>query len=843
MKNRRNRDKNNGSAASPRRRRLTPSRLLPFVTVILAGGWLVADWWYVLPDEVQATYVGRQSCVRCHQAEAERYQGSDHDRAMDLANEQTVLADFNDVRFTHQGLTSRMFRRDGKFMVETDGPDGELHEYEVKYVLGVNPLQQYMVEMNRPTDMSDDAISRVQVLRLSWDTQRREWFYLPPPDVSERLEPDDELHWTGITQCWNTSCAECHSTNLQKNFDSKTNTYHTTYSEIDVSCEACHGPGSVHVQLAESRKIFWDRKRGYGLPKSREASAEQQVQVCAQCHAHRQSVYPDFQPGEPFLDHYLPQLLIDTQGVSLYHADGQIREEVYEYGSFLQSKMYHKNIRCTDCHDPHSGRPKHAGNKLCTSCHAHPAGKYDAVSHHHHVPDKPGSNCVDCHMPVTHYMEVDPRRDHSLRVPRPSLSLNLGTPNACTGCHIDKSKISNDKHVSLKQYADWMRLARDGDEEIRNELARIDRSMHKAVLEWYGEKSDQDAALHYANQFAKALTEASQREASLSSLVRDANLPAIVRATAMANLRDQNSDSTLELALQSLEDREELVRVTAIYRLEHELDRLLPQLEASGNAGEQAARFRKIIERLQTLLEAKQRLVRVTAARSLVRLPAAVRDREIPGTIRRQMWSALEELKEGYQANSERAGAHMGLAALAESAGNLQEAASEYRAAIAVEPRVAGPRSNLATLLENQSQATERELRRAVQSGMRNEAESLAAEWERTQQAVRELRKQELEFLHRDARFFPKNAPLQYRYALALYLDGQESLAEQTLLQVIDLAPTMPDARFALVLLYQKLNRIDDAKVHAQELVRRFPNDRTYADLLRSLSAPPTPQP
>lgn len=843
MKNRRNRDKSNVATGSMWRRWLAPSRSLPFLAVLLAASWLVADWWYVLPDNVQATYVGRPSCVRCHQAEAERYQASDHDRAMDVATDETVLADFNDVTFTHQGLTSRMFRRNDKYMVETDGPDGALHEYEVKYVLGVRPLQQYMVELNRPPDSPSEEISRLQVLRLSWNTEAREWFYLPPPDVSERLSPDDDLHWTGITQCWNTSCAECHSTNLQKNFDLKTQTYHTTFSEIDVSCEACHGPGSVHVQLAESRKVFWDRKRGYGLPKLRNATAEQQVQVCAQCHAHRQSMYPDFQPGERFLDHYLPQMLIDVHGNSLYHADGQIREEVYEYGSFLQSKMYHKNIRCTDCHDPHSGRPKHLGNQLCTSCHAHPAGKYDAVSHHHHVPDKPGSHCVDCHMPVTHYMEVDPRRDHSLRVPRPGLSLNLGTPNACTGCHLDGAKISEEKRGTLKQYADWLRGARDGDAELREELARIDRAMHKAVLEWYGEKSEQEATRHYSNAFSKAITDPDQRDSALSSIVRDPSLPMLVRATAMSNLRDQDSAGSLQLALQSLDDPSELVRVTAIARLEHELDRLLPQLAEPTPPTEALQAFREIREKLQSQLDAKERLVRITAARGLVRLPPTVRDREIPGAVRRQMWAALDELKAGYRANAERAGAHMGLAALAESAGNPQEAASEYRAAIAVEPRVAGPRSNLATLLENQSQASERELRRAIQSGMRTEAEALAVEWERTQEAVRTLRAEELELLRRDAHYFPKNAQLQYRYALALYLAGQETLAEQTLLRVVDLAPDMPDARYALALLYQKLNRVSDAQAQAQELVRRFPNERAYADLLQQLTAPPPAQP
>ena len=277
--------------APPVKRRVRWLGIGALLLVLLVGALVWADWYYGLPEGAEAHYVGRQSCIECHQPQHEPWTGSHHDLAMDLATEKTVLGDFNDAELTHHGITSRMFRRDGKFFVNTEGPDGKLADFEIKYVFGVDPLQQYMVEFDRPADMPENEIARVQVLRVSWDTQAKKWFHLDPPDVKEKLAPDDDLHWTGVAQRWNNMCADCHSTNLQKNFDVASGTYHTTFSEIDVSCEACHGPGSLHVQLATAPSLFWDRKRGYALAKLKDAKSNvPQVQACAPCHSRRRVV-------------------------------------------------------------------------------------------------------------------------------------------------------------------------------------------------------------------------------------------------------------------------------------------------------------------------------------------------------------------------------------------------------------------------------------------------------------------------------------------------------------------------------------------------------------------------
>ncbi len=231
------------------------------------------------------------------------------------------------------------------------GPTAKLHDYQVKYVFGVTPLQQYMVEFDRDAANGENNLPRVQVLRISWDTLKKKWFHLDPPDVTDRLAPTDDLHWTGVAQRWNNMCADCHSTNLQKGFDLKSLNYHTTFSEIDVSCEACHGPASKHIELARQYFPGWNRQRGYGLANLKR-TAEDQIQACAPCHSRRNLIASGYHSGEKFYDYFTDQLL--TSGI--YYPDGQVLDEDYIHGSFIQSKMYHKGIRCTDCHDPHTAR-------------------------------------------------------------------------------------------------------------------------------------------------------------------------------------------------------------------------------------------------------------------------------------------------------------------------------------------------------------------------------------------------------------------------------------------------------------------------------------------------------
>lgn len=743
----------------------SPAGIAGVALLVLAGG-VFADYWSAVPEDVERRFVGRSTCVDCHQKEAEAFRGSDHDLAMDHATDASVLGDFNDATFEHDGLVNRMYRDGERFMVYTEGEDGEMQDFEVKYVFGFSPLQQYMVEFDRPVDMPPTEVARVQVLRITWDTLKEKWFYLRPPDVAEKLEPDDPLHWTGVAQRWQTMCADCHSTNLKRNFDPAEQAYHTTFSEIDVSCEACHGPGSLHLELANSKSLFWDRRHGYGLAKLKGENAETQLQTCAPCHSRRGVLSEGFHGGDEFCDFYNLELLRDDT----YFADGQIKDEVYVYGSFIQSKMYHKGIRCTDCHDPHSLKLKSPGNETCTSCHQHAAGKYDVPSHHHHVPGTAGAMCVNCHMPHRTYMDVDKRRDHSLRVPRPDLSVALGTPNACSGCHVkDQLKsIDQQKQPSLLEYADWIEAAEAGDEQVAAAVLKTDEWCDAACEKWYGENRKQP------KHFSEAIVAFRRGEpGAVNELLRVATqpeelTPVLARASALGELAASGVGNVTAKARKLVDDPDEhpIVRAAAISLF-------------MGSSPEVVRRT------LMRHIDDESRLVRTEAARLLV---TSGTYQALSSAERKRVDDALAEVKTSLMVASDRAGAHMGWAMLCEGRGRYQDAIAAYETAIRTESKMTGPRTNLASMLE-----------RVLPQAAPQQRESIMSR-------IEQLRQEELPLIARDAALAPTNPGIQYRYGLALYLAGDLDKALEQLETAVELAPDVPDFRQARDLLLQRIN-------------------------------------
>jgi hypothetical protein len=388
-----------------------------------------------------AEFVGTPACQACHESQYADWRGSHHDLAMQHASESTVLGDFAGVEFEYFGTTSEFLRDGERFIVRTQNDAGEPEDYDVAYTYGVTPLQQYLVEFPR---------GHLQPLPFAWDTRPADeggqrWFHLYP---DEYIGPGDELFWTGRRQNWNFMCAECHSTDVVLNYDIDTDSYDTTWFEIDVGCEACHGPGSVHVATVESGAgtgglvvdlddrdgAVWRMQPATGIAERSRLAMQppQQPESCGRCHARRGVISDDYEYGRPLADTHRPALIREP----LYFLDGQIRDEVYVYGSFLQSRMYQAGVTCSDCHNPHS-LELHTGpdpDLVCAQCHL--PDKFAATGHHGHEAGQ--VQCVDCHMPDRVYMVVDPRRDHSLRIPRPDLSLVSDAPNACTMCHTDR---------------------------------------------------------------------------------------------------------------------------------------------------------------------------------------------------------------------------------------------------------------------------------------------------------------------------------------------------------------------------------------------------------------------
>ena len=813
-----------------------------FVVLFLlfgVGAVLVADWRRQVPDALRVRYVGRARCIECHEAAGRSYHGSDHDLAMDRATPATVLGDFDNATLTHHGITSRMFRRDGKYMIHTEGPDGRMGDFEIRYVFGVRPLQQYMVEFDRTPDMKENEVGRLQVLRISWDTERKRWFYLPPPDVEERILPDDPLHWTGIAQRWNTMCADCHSTNLHRGYDVKTGRYRTTFSDIDVSCEACHGPGGGHVAVASRWGLFWDRKHGKDIVSYQSMAAHRQVESCAPCHSRRSAIHPDYRAGAPYHDFFQNELLEPET----YFADGQVLDEDYVYGSFLQTKMFHKDVRCTDCHDAHTTRLKHEGNAVCTSCHQHPAGKYDTPAHHHHQPGSTGSRCVECHIPETTYMEVDARRDHGFRVPRPDLSLRIPVPNACTGCHLDRARLAEPARKKLKQYRDWVVARRDGDEQVAAALREVDQWCADALARWYPD-------LAAPPDFPRWLHAASRQERGvlphLLDTAADVKLPAIVRATlfeAADRLRssfmrpdDQVAESFDRLARRLLHDRDPQVRMVAVRSFTNHIMATGSRPLNDESKARAVALLRPTVDLLTPLLEDPRRVVRIEAARVLQRIPPPVRPDLLYSRQREALRRATQELMQHFDLHADRAGSHLSKALVFEAMGRDADAIAAYETAMRVEPNTAGARSNLAGLLERMAEVDERAARNLVmQRGPREEAERILRRAFDDRQRAARLRAEELPLLARDAKLAPRNAAVQYRYGLALYLAGQAEAAESYLRRAVKLAPRSERYVETLAVYYRDFQMPQKALPWAERLQQLDPGNPRFENLLKEI--------
>lgn len=455
---------------------------------------------------VSASFVGSETCKTCHEDQYKDWQGSHHDQAMKIADSTSVLGLFEGEVFTHKSIKSKFFKKDGDYYVNTEAQDGTYQDFKIEYTFGVTPLQQYLIKFPN---------GEYQCLTTAWDSLENKWFSL---NSAVDINHGDWLHWTGGAMSWNTMCADCHSTNLHKNYNSKTDTYKTTFSEIDVSCEACHGPSSSHVSYYKNPV---EDKLPPALYMDAKMTSKEVVDKCARCHSRRSQLTKHFDYEGSFMDHYSPSLLIDP----LYELDGQIRDEDYVYGSFVQSKMYHNGVSCRDCHNVHSLKLKKQGNDLCLTCHE-PA--YNEPSHNFHPVGSEGAQCVNCHMPGKIYMGNDFRRDHSFRIPRPDQTVSHGVPNACNGCHQDKS-------------AEWAK---------------------EVIIAKFGE----ERADHFSDQLLKGYH---GDILAFEKLMGDGSYPAIARATALGQYTNQQmGQNELQKLLYYLNDSSGIVRNEAVLSLE-----------------------------------------------------------------------------------------------------------------------------------------------------------------------------------------------------------------------------------------------------------------------------------
>ena len=726
-------------------------------------------------------YVGANACKTCHESQFAAWTGSHHQQAMQAASAATVLGNFSDAQFKFNGVDTAFYKRGDRFMVRTDGPDGKLTDYEIAYTFGVYPLQQYLIAFPG---------GRYQMLPIAWDTRTKKeggqrWFHLYP---KQKIDHNDPLHWTGVYQNWALQCAECHTTNLHKGYDATSNTYQTTYSEINVACESCHGPGGEHVRWAKDAKTpyasgnigmpslasHWNDAWKFPDPNAKYAVRDGQTNPaasnsCAACHARRSTLSEEHIAGAALEDtHRLAMLTTPT-----YYADGQQRQEDYVWGSFLQSKMYQRGVTCMDCHDPHTQKLRAEGNALCVRCHN--AAEFDVPKHHQHKVNGQGSQCIACHMPTQNYMVIHAREDHSLRVPRPDLSVSIGSPNACNQCHTDKNP-------------QWAAGAMDT---------------------WYGKVWRERK--HYGSTLHAGATQGLAALPALLDLAQDRTAPDIVRASALSLAQSSANPTTLPVTQKLLEDKNPQVRIGALGML----------------AFADAPMRTKMAS---PLLTDPIRGVRIEAAQTLADIP----DLQIPENRRASKMSALQEYETALQLEADWPSGNVNLANLRLRQGRIDEAIAALKHAIKLDPKFSAAYINLTDVYRLQQNDVQAEavLREGLaltprDADLHHALGLLLIRKGNSEGALKELVDA--------AKLSPDNARYAYVQAIALNSTGKKKDALNVLRNANLQHPGDVDILNALISINREAGDRASELVYAKKLSTMMPDNPEIQKLLNDL--------
>ena len=694
-------------------------------------------------------FVGGQTCIECHEETYNLWLESDHDRAMKVATDESVLGDFNNAIFvSKQGDTSTFYKIEGKFFVFTKGIGGEFRELEITHTFGYWPLQNYLIPFDN---------GKKQVLYLTWNSRENEWYDMAKAVYAhEDVTADNWLYWTNQAQNWNGMCADCHSTNLRKNYNTKTQSYQTTWSDINVNCEACHGPGSAHLAWAALPGTERSDKINTALVvNTRHQDAREHAELCARCHLRRHTLSDFDHFGNSLLDYYVPMLT----GEPYYYSDGQIKEEDYVYGSFLQSKMFVNNVTCNSCHDVHSLKLRKTGNDLCLVCHS--TEVYDNYNHHFHKKkDNPelqqgnhrqmynvegeGALCINCHMDGDYLMGVDYRRDHSFRIPRPDLTLSLGVPNACNSCHTDKT-------------AQWSQ---------------------NFISKWYGKPP----ASHYGSVIAAG---EDADPAALDGLIAIADAPettyaVMVRATALALLANYDHNAATATLRKHLSDDDPIMRYYAVYNLN-------------------PSSIEEFIGDFVPMLQDSVKAIRSEAANQLTQLPT----KYIDSSWRQNYSDALHEYAQAQEYMADFPTGAYNLANLEMRQGKQEAAMGNYLKAIEIDNQFFPAKINLAMLYNGQKK--NREAERLFREVLRDNPEQteiyyslglLLAEMNRYDEAATNLEKA--------GEKMPQQSRIFYNLGLVYQYLQQPVKAEKTFLKALALEPENQSYIYALVDFYIK---------------------------------------
>ncbi len=720
-----------------------------------------------------------ESCKGCHEQQYQQWQQSHHYRSMQPANEDFVLGDFAGQRVSFHGVNYRFYRDNEKYWIDLEPEPGKIERYEIRYTFGFFPLQQYLLEIGN---------GHLQALNVAWDSRPQaeggqRWFHLRP-DIN--ITPEHPFHWKRHFQNWNSRCADCHSTRLEKNYDPVEHSYQTTWTEVNVGCEACHGSGEKHIALAESGEISgtnsgfvkkispplsWHFKPDNPIAEPTGSKNDDYLNQCGSCHALRTQI-DEYQSGLAFHDSNRLRLVSDET----YFADGQVREEAFVVGSFLQSKMYSKGVTCGNCHDPHSGKTLAEGNTLCSQCHRPEV--YDTADHHHHADGSEGAACVNCHMPQRNFMEVDARRDHSFTIPRPHLSAKAGVPNSCVSCHAADGK---DNDWATEQLLEW------GIEPNRNHWA-------------------------YINQRAQIGDILVTR--AMEKAVSDTALPAMVRASLLDQFSLMPSKVSVELARKQLHDPNPLVRRAAVSSLQAVSPQIRWQiLSPHLQDGSRSVRF-QLAEVLADLLN------------------------QLPAKERQPLESLIQEYRESMAFSADSPATQLAIASLELNLGDRDKALSAYRQALRIEPNFVPALLNLAEFYR--ASGSDEQSRSLYERALEVAPDSGAAQHSYGLYLIRQ-QQQDLALPYLKAAVAQSDAQPRFAfvYAVALDAQGQTETAIEVLTAAVNRWPNQYDMLMTLIHYLEKVGDINPIYQHLSALTAIAPASQDVRRLVQKYTSAP----
>lgn len=714
-----------------------------------------------------------QTCITCHEKEVNAWRTSHHAKAMGSADAKNVLGNFDDAQLSYEGKQVKFRLEAEKYYIEMPNLSGVMKTYQVLYTFGFEPLQQYIFDAGK---------GKLQFFPFAWDSRPKNtggqrWYVVHPEQ-----EPHDSFHWSQMGQNWNQMCADCHSSDFRKNFDLNTRTYSSEYSSINVSCSSCHGNLDEHSRdpikypvltdspyIGAETPLFKTDSQGKLNPISKRRSSDQVI-VCAGCHARRNAISDRAEPD--FLNRALETVLLKPE---FYHVDGQVADENFVWGSFVQSKMYAAGVTCTNCHDPHGGQLYVQGNQVCTQC--HDSKNYDKPTHHMHKAGTDAAKCVNCHMPATLYMGVDSRRDHQFSIPRPHLTRDTGAPNACNNCHTN-------------QDAKWA---------------------SKALDKWYPQLKD--ASLnHFAYAFHEADNTLPRGHKKLLTVFTDDTQATIVRASALSRLANYPHPDSMRAIETAVKNTEPQFRLAAI-------DAAAPYSNAEK------------WQLLEPLINDNQMNIRARGSRALA---AASQMPSIPKQAKQTIKNGLEEYRSMQNYQADRGFAHTNLGNLERDLSNFDNAVRHYKTAIAIEPIYLPAYLALARIMEFSNNAAQgiNVLNQALTVNPDAAEVYFALGLTRIRQRDKELA---LAHLGKATELSPDNPHYFFTLGALLQDQGQPEEALKNYEAARELAPKNPRMTYAMLPLLLQLGQTQKALTYAEQLITLIPEDLQTLRLINML--------